>query len=39
MEGDAVEGPVDSESREEVLQALGENRKSPLTWDARRVSC
>ena len=28
MEGDAVEGPVVSASREEVPQALNENRKS-----------
>ena len=33
MEGDAVEGPVVSVSREEVLQALNEmkRRKSPET--------
>ena len=30
MEGDAVEGPVVCVSREEVLQALNENRKKPL---------
>ena len=29
VEGDVVEGPVVCVSREEVLQALNENRKSP----------
>ena len=40
MKGDAVEGPVFCASREEVLQALNENRKSP--WPFRsitRVDC
>ena len=35
VEGDAVEGPVVCVSREEVLQALNENRKSP--WTFRRI--
>ena len=35
MEGDAVEGPVVTVSREQVLQALNENRKSP--WTFRRA--
>ena len=29
VEGDVIEGPVDCVSREEVVQALNENRKSP----------
>ena len=40
VEVDAVEGPVFCVSREEVLQALNENRKIP--WDFRsinRVDC
>ena len=40
VEVDAVEGPVVCLSREEVLQALNENRKS--TWISRsitRVDC
>ena len=40
VEVDAVEGPVVYVSREEVLQALNEKRKSP--WDFRsitRVDC
>ena len=40
VEGDAVEGPVVSVSREEVLQALNENRKR--TWPYKsitRVDC
>ena len=40
VEGDAVEGPVASVSREEVLQALNENRKR--TWPNKsitRVDC
>ena len=40
IEGDAVEGPVVCVRREEVLQALYENRKSP--WTNRgitRVDC
>ena len=40
MEGDAVEGPADCVSREEVLQALDENMKS--SWTIRsitRVDC
>ena len=32
VEGDAVEGPVVCVSREEVLQALNENKKSPWTF-------
>ena len=32
VEGDAVEGPVVSVSREEVLQALNEIRKSSRTF-------
>ena len=32
VEGDAVEGPVICVSREEVLQALNEDRKSPWTF-------
>ena len=32
VEGDAVEDPVGSVSIEEVLQALNEIRKSPLTF-------
>ena len=35
-EGDAVEGPVICVSREEMLQALNENRKSP--WTFRNVT-
>ena len=35
-DGDAVEGPVICVSREEVLQALNENRKSP--WTFRRIT-
>ena len=36
VEGDAVEGPVVCVSREEVLQALNENRKSP--WTLRSIT-
>ena len=32
MEGDAVQGPVVSVCRDEVIQALNENRKE---WDSR----
>ena len=32
VEGDAVEGLVVCISREEVLQALNDNRKSPWTF-------
>ena len=40
VEGDAVEGPVVCVSREEVLQALYEIRKSPLTFKCiTRVDC
>ena len=35
MESDAVEGPVACVSREEVLQALNEDRKS--TWTFRSI--
>ena len=40
VEGDAVEGPVVCASREEVVQALNENRKSPSTVrSVTRVDC
>ena len=40
MEGDVVEGPVACVGREEVLQALNENRKSPWTFRSiTRVDC
>ena len=40
VEGDVVEGPVVCVSREEVLQALNENRKSPWTFRSiTRVDC
>ena len=40
VEGDAVEGPAVCVSREEVLQALNENRKSPWTFRSiTRVDC
>ena len=32
VEGDAVEGPVVCVSRDDVLQALNENRESPRTF-------
>ena len=32
VEGDAVEGPIVWVGREDVLQALYENRKSPWTF-------
>ena len=35
VEGDVVEGPVVCVCREEVLQALNENRKSP--WTLRSI--
>ena len=40
VDGDAVEGPVVCASREEVLQALSENRKSAWTFRSiTRVDC
>ena len=40
VEGDAVEGPVVCVSREEVLQALNENSKSPNTFRSiTRLDC
>ena len=36
IEGDATEGPVVYISREVVLQALNENRKSP--WNFRSIT-
>ena len=40
VEGDAVEGPVVCVNREEVLQALNENRKSPSAFRSMtRVDC
>ena len=40
VKGDAVEGPVVCVSREDVLQALNENRKSPWTFRSiTRVDC
>ena len=40
VEGDAVEGPVVCVCREEVFQALNENRKSPWTYRRNtRVDC
>ena len=40
VEGDAVEGPVVCVSREEVLQALNENRKRQWTFrHITRVDC
>ena len=40
MEGDAVEGPVVCVSRDEVLQTLNENSKSPCTIRSiTRVDC
>ena len=40
VEGESVDGPVVCVSREEVLQALNENRKSPITFRSiTRVDC
>ena len=40
IEGDAVEGPVNCVSRDEVLQALNKNRKSPWTFRSiTRADC